>query len=274
MVSICLIIIYVFIFLFGLIVGSFLNCVIYRLQVRRSFLIGRSICPQCKHKLSFLDLIPLFSFLALRGRCRYCRKPISLQYPLVELATGALFILIIFWHLSFGFALTFELWALLTLCFMLCVSCFMIVILAYDLKHLIIPDNVLCPAIAITLVYRFVEILFRYSSFEILLSDYLLSAVIAAGFFLVIYFLSRGRWIGLGDVKLAVLLGLVLGFPKILVGLFLSYLIGGIIGIGLIIAKKKGLKSEVPFAPFLIISTFITLFWGEQIINWYLGLIR
>jgi len=245
------------IFFFGLFVGSFLNCVIYRLETKQSFLRGRSFCPYCKHKLSWRDLIPVFSFLFLRGRCRYCGKKISWQYPLVELATGVLFILI-FWHLGFGFDLTLGFWILLT--------CFLIIIFVYDLKHYIIPDKVIYPAIAISFFY---VLIFQRTLFF----NFFLSALGAGLFFFLIYLISQGKWLGFGDVKLAFLMGLFLGFPKILPALFLSFFIGAIIGVGLVLAKKKGLKSEVPFGPFLVTGTFLSLFWGLPLIKFYLKIL-
>ena len=241
---------YIFVFFFGLIVGSFLNCVIYRLEEGKSFLKGRSFCPDCKHTLSWQDLIPLLSFLILKGKCRYCKKPISWQYPLVELATGILFILILNFSTRPGGVILFV------------VSCFLIVIFVYDLKHYIIPDKIIYPAIAIALIFNFQFSIFNYSIF---------SAFGAAAFFLAIVLVSRGKWMGVGDIKLAFLMGLILGFPNILAALFLAFLIGAIIGVGLIVSQKKTLKSEVPFGPFLVTGTFIALFWGENIINWYLN---
>jgi prepilin signal peptidase PulO-like enzyme (type II secretory pathway) len=137
---------------------------------------------------------------------------------------------------------------------------------------LIIPDNVLFPAIIIAALYRIIEGLFISKS--LLSLYYLLSVAVPFIFFLLIYLLSKGKWIGFGDVKLAILLGLILGWPNILLGLFLSYLIGGIIGIGLVIIFKKKMKSDVPFAPFLIAGTIIASFFGTPILNWYLKLIR
>ena len=237
--------------MFGLFIGSFLNCVIYRTENKRSFLKGRSFCPHCKHTLSWLDLIPVFSYLFLGGKCRYCRKQISVQYPLVELATGFLF----FWIWNLFGILNFGFWIL--------ISCFLIIIFVYDLKHFIIPDSVLFPAIVISLGYIFI---FNYE----LLVNHVLSALAASGFFGVIVLISRGKWMGMGDVKLAILIGLLLGYPNILVSLFFTFLIGAIIGVGLIFFKKKTLKSEVPFGPFLIVGIYIALFFGNQIINWYL----
>jgi prepilin signal peptidase PulO-like enzyme (type II secretory pathway) len=254
----CILFFYIFIFLFGLEVGSFLNCVIYRLQTGESFLKGRSYCPHCKHILSWQDLIPIFSFLILKGKCRYCSKKISLQYPLVEFFTAILFVLI------------FNAAALnLRTIYYLIIGCFLIVIFVYDLKHYLIPDKIIYPAIALALIFNFQFLISK----QLLIFKYaILSAVLASAFFLSIFLISRGRWLGFGDVKLAFLMGLFLGFPKILVALFFSYLIGAIIGIGLILAKKKNLKSEVPFGPFLVIGTFISLFWGNILIDWYWSL--
>ena len=246
------------IFLFGLAVGSFLNCVIYRMEQKKSFLKGRSYCPNCKHVLSWKDLIPVLSFIILKGKCRYCNKRISIQYPILELATALLF-LVIFWILGFRFDLTFGFWIL--------ISSLLIIIFVFDLKHYIIPDSAIFPAIILTFLYNLI------TNYELLITNYLFSALAAAGFFLIIYLVSRGKWLGFGDVKLTFLMGFFLGFPNILVALFLSYLVGAIIGIGLIIAKKKSLKSKVPFGPFLVTGTFIALFFGERIINWYLNLI-
>jgi len=255
---------YFIVFIFGLMVGSFLNSIIYRLPSGESFLIQRSYCPYCKHKLSWKDLIPIFSFLILKGKCRYCHHQISLQYPLVELATGILFVLI-FWILDFGFDLAFGFWNLI---FYLVIASFLIIIFFYDLKHYIIPDKIIYPAIAIALFYQ----LFGIWNFEIGILKPILSAILAGLFFLSIVLFSRGKWMGVGDVKLAFFMGLFLGFPNILIALFLAFFIGAIIGIGLIISGKKTLKSEVPFGPFLVVGTFIALFWGQAIINWYLNL--
>ena len=232
---------YLFIFILGLAVGSFLNCVIYRLETGGSFLRGRSFCPHCKHLLGWQDLIPVLSFLILKGCCRYCHKKISLRYPLVEIATGLLFLLIF----NFQFSI-----------FNYLIAPFLVVIFVYDLKHFIIPDKIIYPAIAIAAICNF-------SAWP--------SALGAAAFFGAIVLISRGKWMGVGDIKLGFLMGLILGFPNILVALFLAFLIGAIIGVGVIISGKKTLKSEVPFGPFLVTGTIISLFWGQKIINWYLN---
>jgi leader peptidase (prepilin peptidase)/N-methyltransferase len=236
---------YLIIFIFGLIIGSFLNSVIYRLEVEQSPLRGKSYCPKCKHILKWQDLIPVLSFIILKGRCRYCQKSISFQYPLVELATGILFVLIFNQFPILLFSIFYFL-----------ISSFLIVIFIYDLKHYLIPDKIIYPAIIIAGIFNF-------QLFSIL------SALGAALFFGILVLITRGRGMGIGDIKLAFLMGLILGFPNILVALFLAFFLGSIIGIGLILFKKKSLKSKIPFAPFLIIGTFFALFWGENIINWY-----
>ncbi len=245
--------IYIFIFIFGVCIGSFLNCVIYRLEQKKS-LNGRSFCPHCKHALSWKDLFPVFSFLFLKGKCRYCKNKISIQYPLVELATGILFILF------------FNPQNILYSIFYLIIICFLIVLFIYDLKHYIIPDKVLFPAIAIALIYD----LFN---FHLILNNFL-AAIIASAFFLIIFLISKGKWMGFGDVKLAILMGLLLGLPNVFTALFLAFFFGAIIGVILMVFEGKNLKSEIPFGPFLIAGTFVAMLYGNQIIQWYLNLFQ
>lgn len=256
---------YIIIFIFGLVVGSFLNCVIYRLEINQSFLSGRSYCPNCKHKLGFFDLIPVFSFVFLKGRCRYCRQRISLQYPLVEITTGILFLLIGLQFLNGSMVL----W--LILLYLLFITPFFIIIFFYDLKHYIIPDRVVFTALLVSSIWYLVAGIFFdfYTKYQIL--NTILAAFGASTFFFIIVLISRGKWMGIGDIKLAFLMGIFLGFPKILVALFSAFFFGAIIGIGLIILKKKDIKSEIPFGPFLVAGTLLSLFLGQKIINWYLN---
>lgn len=278
------------IFLTGLVVGSFLNCVIYRLALPKgrpqrkapkqiklamgqtSFLRGRSYCPHCKHILHTRDLIPVLSFILLKRKCRYCGKKISLQYPLVEIATGLLFILIFnFEFLISNKILIFNFETIIYFLYLLMISSLLIIVFVFDLKHYIIPDKIIFSAIFIVLLFRILELI-QNSNFKIQNLNPAFTGLGAAGFFLFIVLVSRGRWMGFGDVKLAFLIGLFLGFPNILIALFFAFLIGAIIGVGLILAKRKTLKSEVPFGPFLVTGTFIALFWSPVIIDWYLNL--
>jgi prepilin signal peptidase PulO-like enzyme (type II secretory pathway) len=266
---------YFFVFSLGLCIGSFLNCAIYRLERKESFVKGRSYCPHCKHVLIWLDLVPVVSFLFLGGKCRYCHKKISLQYPLIEIITAIMFLLI--FNFQVPSISQFSIIDIINLVFLWYVVSSLITIFIYDLKHYLIPDIVLFPAIMISFLYRCLNIsnlsLFRTWSLGfwifIPLINYLVASVLASAFFLVIFIVSKGRWMGFGDVKLAILLGLLVGFPNILVALFLSFLFGAIIGVLLIFLQKKGLKSEMPFAPFLILGTFLALLWGQEIIQWY-----
>jgi len=218
-------------------------------------LAGRSFCPKCDHQLSWLDLVPVFSFCFLGGKCRYCNKKISWQYPAVELATAIIFLLILN---------KFSIWQFFSLAFWFYIVSVLIVIFVYDLKHYLIPDKVLFPAIGIAVAYLLV---FDFTNFW----NGVWGAAIGCGFFLLIFLVSQGKWMGFGDVKLAILLGLLLGISKTLVALFLAFCFGAIIGIITIALHKKDLKSEIPFGPFLIFGTFVALFWGDKIINWYLS---
>lgn len=265
------VLIYCSLFIFGLIIASFLNSVIYRLSINQSFLIGKSYCPNCKHDLSWPDLVPVLSFLVLKGKCRYCKKPISIQYILVELATAALFVILIWQNIDLIY--NFTLLGFLNLCFMLYIVSSMIVIFVYDLKHYIIPDKIVFPAILITSAwYLIANVFFKfYTKYEVL--NALFSACGASLFFLLIVLASKGKWLGMGDVKLSFLMGLFLGFPGIIIALFSAFFIGAVVGTILIILGKKGLKSEIPFGPFLVTGTFLTMFFSEKIIDFYLNLI-
>jgi leader peptidase (prepilin peptidase) / N-methyltransferase len=248
------------VFIFGLIIGSFLNCAIYRMYKEESFVGGRSYCPRCKHELAAHDLLPLFSFIFLKGKCRYCKAPISWQYPIVELATSLLFVFsylkffpyfpeIIFWWIMFSF---------------------FVVIFVFDYEYYLIPDEVTYSAIGFSVLW----IIFSYFSRTIDRTAVMLSALSAVGsaaFFFLLWFFSKGKAMGFGDVKLAFLIGLLMGFPNVIAGLFLSFLLGAIIGLALMVLKKKGMKSEIPFGPFLITGTFLAVFYGGKIINWYLS---
>ena len=321
---------YIIFFFFGLCVGSFLNAVIYRLEVGESIVLklkrqgkgtksllkglspfgrlARSHCPHCKATLKWHDLVPVLSFIFLRGKCRYCGEKISWQYPIVEIATGIIFLLIS----NFEFRISNQIliteflnghWSLvigyfLQLIYWLYIASALIVIFVYDFKHYLIPDKVLFPAIVVSIMYHVLSIMYgqNYTLYIILhtLYSYLGSALGASAFFLALVLATRGRGMGLGDVKLAFLMGLVLGWPNILVALFLAFLLGSIVGLGLVLISgisisggptsaggrtsqnwnpNYSLKSQIPFGPFLIAGTFIALFWGSQIVGWYWGLL-
>ncbi len=246
----------ILIFIFGLIIGSFLNCVIYRLENKKSFLWGRSFCPKCKKTLVWYDLIPVFSYLMLAGKCRYCKKEISIQYPIVELATGLLFAsLANFDH------------ATQTIYFFAIIS-FLVVIFVYDLKSYIIPDKVVLPAIGLAIAYNLFSVLIGDFTWQVFWGRILAGFWPALGFFL-LFFVSQGKWMGFGDVKLAFLMGLILGPAKVIVALYIAFILGGIIGLILVVSGIKKLKSEMPFGPFLILGTFLAMVFGKALLGWY-----
>ena len=243
----------------GLIIGSFLNSVIWRLSDLESLVKGRSHCPHCQKMLGFWDLIPLLSFVFLLGKCRYCGKRISWQYPLVELTTAVIFVSI---YLIFGISVYSIL--------LLIVFSGLIVIAVYDLRKMLIPDEILIPIAVIVFLYQIINALFKNSFGDFGLA--LMGAAIFGGIILLLFVISKGKWMGFGDIKLAAFLGLALGFPQVLVGFLLAFLSGGLVGLILIAAGRKHLKDKVPFAPFMIFGFAIALFWGNQLLSWYLNI--
>jgi len=230
-----------FFFVFGLAIGSFINCLVYRLNHGLSPFYGRSFCPECKHQLVWFDNIPLLSFILLGGRCRYCQKKIGLHYPLVELGAGILTLSI--------FTFQFSLYNLL-------IIYALIAIFLSDFLYMTIPDAIVYPAIGLTFLFRF-----RVG----MMVDVLVAGLGAAAFFLGLVFLTKGRGMGRGDVKLAGLMGFILGYPKIIVALYFAFLTGALVGVILILLNKKSLNTQIPFGPFLVLGTLVSMFWGEII---------
>ncbi len=239
--------------LIGIAIGSFLNVCIDRLPAGQSLLGPPSHCPACQRRLAPKDLIPIFSYLWLRGHCRYCRAPIPKRILWVELGTGLMFALL--WWL---YGLTPEL-GIMSFYF-----CLLIIILVIDMEQGIIPNKVVYPAAAIALVIA----LFTSNPGII---QVLLGGGLGLVIMLLIAIISRGG-IGWGDVKMAGLVGLLTGFPLVLVSLLLSIVGGGITALVLLIFKIKKRKQTIPFGPFLSLGTMVTLLWGASILNWYLQL--
>lgn len=257
-------------FFFGLCIGSFVNVVIYRTMKGMSFTKGRSACDHCDRQLSWYENIPLLSYLLLRGRCRTCKQQIPWSYPAVEFTTGLLFV----WWISLGFAffqLTQEPFSLLQPLFWLIVGLLLIIVFYTDLLYQIIPDVITLSLTLLALLYRALlvqqEIMqpidFAYTIF---------SAITATSFFLILFLLTKQKGIGFGDVKFAFPMGLILGHPGTLVGIFLAFIYGGVYGSTLLVLKKKKFGQKVPFGPFLIAGLITALLFGDQIWQWYLGL--
>lgn len=242
-----------FIFIIGISIGSFLNVVIDRLPFGKP-ITGRSHCDRCGKILSWFDLVPLFSFLFLCGRCRFCKAKLSWYYPIVELTTGILFILTCITIIKI-----FTVIIIIGLVFFLFIVSSLIVIFFTDLKYGIIPDKVVYPTIVITFLF----IIFH---FPFSISQHIFSAFGSFLFFLLLFFITRGRGMGLGDVKFAFLQGLLLGWPNILIGVYAAFLTGAVAAIILVVWGKKRFRgSTIPFGPFLVIGTIIALFWGAAI---------
>ena len=300
----------IFVGVFGLFWGSFSNVVIYRLKHGGSLCIDRSRCPHCKHTLAALDLVPLFSWLFLKGKCRYCSKSISPQYPLVELSFGISWLLT---ALHFGIP---ETWVhCIYFLFLLFLISSLIIITVYDLLYMEIPDQVALPLIALSGLMLFhplsistysaflgAFIIFTFFYLQILIPTFLyvwknknwkvlattlLSYVLFPFWILLSLFLPQKWiekmpgfkeeeeeeeipvWIGGGDLRLAFVMGLVLGWKNGLVALFVAYLVGAIIGVVFMYVSGGDKKSQIPFGPFLAIGTVVALFFGEVIWNSY-----
>ncbi len=245
------------IFAFGLLIGSFLNVVILRLNTGRSVVVGRSACATCARTLHWYELVPVFSFLGLGGKCHTCKQSISFQYPLVELLTGIYFVLA-YSRLVIGGGFTALSW--LSFVFALVVGALLLIIAVYDLRHQIIPDMIVYPFILIALA----SVLYR----ALTVPTYSFAAALVGGVFValpffLIWFFSKGRAMGFGDVKLALGIGWLVGLSAGFAVFVLSFWIGGIVGLFLLaLSRKYKMKSEVPFGPFLIIALCIVGLWG------------
>jgi len=239
---------------FGLVIGSFLNVVIYRFNTNKS-LGGRSACVSCRKQLCWYELIPLMSFLALGGRCRMCKSKISSIYPIVELSTGVVFLGL---FLKFQELLLLD-WPIFIFTYVYYAFLFsvLIVVAFYDFKHKIIPDLL---SLVLGVVAFLGLFLFNENGFYVHIPNMIefLSGIIIALPFAFFWLVSGGRWMGLGDAKLALGLGWLLGLSRALSGLVLSFWIGAIIGIALVFfSKEYKIKSEIPFAPFLVLGSII-----------------
>lgn len=245
-------------FIFGTTVGSFLSVVIIRIHDKiPGILLGRSHCPNCKHKLNVKDLIPVFSYLFFRGKCTYCSQKISFFYPLLEICTGITFV--------FAFYLGNEI-PLNTAYFCIIFS-ILIASAFFDLKYKLLPD-------LFSILGILTGILGIYLGFGPTLWSAFLGSLIFFVFFglqILIGFLLKKEILGIGDLILGIFLGLILGWQLTLVALFIAYLSGSIIGIIYLKFKEESL---IPFAPFLVLGTFITYLWGDKIITMYLNYLQ
>lgn len=256
----------IFIFIYGLIIGSFLNVCIYRIPLQQSIVSPPSHCPNCETRLKPLDLIPLFSYLIYCGKCQYCGLKISPRYFLVELLTGIVSV-----TLFFKYGLTVDFGAFLFLTYIL------IAVFFIDLDHQIIPNELVIAGLvggAILFVYNLFVIFQIYA--DHLWWNPLLGMVLGSGFLLAVSLIGLALYkgeevMGMGDVKLFAPIGLFLGWRMTLLALFISVVLGGMSSLLLMLLGKANRKSMIPLGPFIVTAVFITIMWGWDILRWYLS---
>lgn len=252
--------------LLGLAFGSFVNALVWRLHKNRDWVQERSECTHCHHQLGAWDLIPVISWVMLRGKCRYCHKKIE-DSPLVELSLPLLFaVSYIFWPLSFEGPHLFQfiLWLVFLVGFL--------ALTVYDLRWMLLPDKIVFPLVGLA-VLQILTLAIWQRDVAILLHA-LVGLVTVSGTFYILFQLSKGTWIGGGDVKLGLVLGLLAG--GILEGfllLFVASVAGMLAALPLIIQGKAHKKTQLPFGPFLILGLIVVTLWGHDIVSWYQGLI-
>lgn len=250
--------IYFLIFIIGLGFGSFASVIIHRLHTKdRGILWGRSKCPYCTRTLAARDLMPIVSFLINKFKCRFCKKPISFKYPILEIVMGTFFLIT---TILTGFNQSYL------LVYYLLITFVFVVITFYDIFFQEIPDEISLPTILLVGLIGYFGQLHS-------LADLLIGFSVPVLFFGALFLLSAGRWLGGGDVRIGAIMGLILGWPLVLIGLFLGYLLGTVYSIIGLLTKKLTRKSPIPFGPFLLLGTYVTMFWGNDILSWYLGML-
>lgn len=253
-----------FFFGFGTIIGSFINVLVIRIKNGdwQGLLCGRSACPGCSQPLSWRDLLPLISFCLLKGRCRHCRLHISLRYLGGELLTGLTFA-----FAFFSFPQAFDNFSNFSFFFFTLLLFGVLIFTAlYDLFYFEIVDHIMLPAIVIAFFFLFHPL-------SPGLESGLVGAALIFAFFYLQILVSRGRWLGGGDLRVGVLMGLTLGTQNGIIALILGYLIGSAVSLVLMACTRLKLRSEIPFAPFLCSGTFLAFYYGESIARWYLNLL-
>ena len=244
-----------FILLFALLIGSFLNVCIYRIPRNKSISFPPSHCTNCNTSLKPVDLIPVLSYLYLKGSCRYCGEKISPKYPIVEALNGILWVIL---YLRFG--LSFEFYGLAVL------SSLLLVISVIDLEIQEIPDGLNILGFIAGIIYIAVQ-----WDIDLVLSSFA-GLLIGSGLFFLIAFLSKGG-MGGGDIKLLGVLGIWLGWKLTMLLILLSFFIGALVSVFLIITKIKSRKDYIPFGPFIAIGAYIAIIFGDFLIDWYLNLL-
>ncbi len=261
-----------FVFIVGTIVGSFVNVVIERTVRGEDWVRGRSRCDHCHKQIPWYDNIPLLSYILLGRRCRFCKKRISVQHPVVEFVVGCLFL---WWYGmgSFFFQLTQKPLQFVQPVFWLIVGILLLVILISDFLYMLMPTNALVGLAGLALAYRgYLTMMGAMQGEDLGLA--LLSGLGAALFLWLLALVTRGKGMGMGDVWLALSIGWLLGWPRTIVGILFAFCSGALVGTILLITKKRKMKQQIPFGPFLVLGTFTALVWGNRIVEWYGLLLR
>jgi leader peptidase (prepilin peptidase)/N-methyltransferase len=254
-----------FMFIIGLSAGSFITSYTYRVPKGGTTSKGRSYCPKCKNIIRWFDNIPLLSFFFLKGKCRYCSKKISRRYPMIEFVTSFSFVIIALYFYSCMHQLTgngvcqyVDIFGMYTVPYLLAVSAIFITVFVTDFEHQIILDELVFLLFILTFI---MIILYSPATFY----SRLLSGFIASLFLLFLHLVTKGRGMGLGDVKLALAGGMILGWPLTLVWVGLSFIIGGVVGVMLLVNKRTKFGNQIAFGPFLVLAFFITLIFGDNV---------
>lgn len=250
---------------FGLVVGSFMNNYVWRVFTEESIIAGRSRCPKCKHELSWRDLVPVMSWLFLRGRCRYCDVAISRQYPAFEVVVAVMVaISALVWQFDGALSIAqFGVWIFITGLF--------VALAVYDIRWMLLPNRMLKALFALIVVYQLLNFA-GGAELSVWLISPLLAGAAAFGFFYMLFILGKGNWMGGGDVKLVFLLGLLLGGAKTAVAMFLAFNVAAIISVAMLAAKVFSRKDLIPFGPYLLMAAWVALLFGNHLIEWYLTL--
>jgi leader peptidase (prepilin peptidase) / N-methyltransferase len=266
---------------YGLMIGSFINAFVWRFHEQHdknlrpkklsekkkaelSIVSGRSMCPNCDHRLQASDLIPVISWLYLGGKCRYCKSPISIQYPIIELLTACLFVVsYVFWPyaLSGASVAAFIIWLLIVAGF--------VAMTVYDVRWQLLPDKMLYPVVGLTVLYAALQS-FASGTVSSDLIGYAGGVAACSGIFFGLYQMSDGRWIGGGDVKLGLSLGILAGsLVQGLLVIMLASVIGLVITVPFLIKKNLKMQSKIAFGPMLMLACYIVVLFGDKIVNWY-----
>ena len=250
--------------LLGLCFGSFVNALVWRLRKKRNFVSERSECTHCHHILAWYDLVPVLSWVSLRGRCRYCHKHID-DSPVTELGVAVVFGLsYLFW--PFGFSTV----GLLLLVVWLVVVVLLAALFLYDLRWMLLPNKLVFPLIGLGVLWVSVYYLgFMPTAPLDILKDSVLGVASVAGLYGLLYWVSKGSWVGFGDVKLGVFMGLVLGWQQGLLAVVLANVIAFLLVLPGLLSGKIKRTARIPFGPFLIVATIIAFLFGQHILTWY-----